>query len=56
MKPELVVTKEKTMLLEFMGNQFKIDPIKFTAEHQWLGSLQLAKFQMVSGRPFTKPK
>ena len=43
------------MLLEVLGNKFQIDPIKFTAEHNWIGPLQPNKIQLGFGRPFTKP-
>ena len=54
-KPEIVVAKAKAMLLEVVGNKFKIDPIKFIDEHNWLGLLQQDKIHMGYDRPFTKP-
>ena len=49
MKLELVATKPKAMVLEVVGNN-QLDAIKFKVEHNWLGLLQVDKFQLNYGR------
>ena len=53
-KPEIVIAKEKSMLMEALGNQIEIDPS--TVEYQWIGSSQQEKPQKNFGKPFIKSK
>ena len=53
-KPKIVAIKAKALLLEVVGNT-QIDAIKFKAKHNWLGSMQVDKIQLGSGRLVIKP-